>query len=334
MGHRGKGFQELYAKVQPGLQQLFYTKQPVFVCTGSAWCVMEASLRNLVSKKVLVCMNGAFSDKWYDVALKCGKAAEKLQVDWGQPIRPEVVDARLATGEFDAVTLIHNETSCGVLSPLAEISKVVQKYPDVQFIVDTVSSFSTLKIPFDELKIDVMLAGVQKALALPPGAAVFAVSEKAFTKAATVKDRGYYVDFLEFKKNHESNMTPTTPSISHFHALQSKIEDILTEGLDNRFARHAKTANMVRSWALKNGFGLFPERGYESLSLTCIKNERNIDVPKLIAWLKQNHNAIIDGGYGKIKGATFRISSMGDETEQTISTLLSWLDDGLQKSGC
>lgn len=331
MGHRGKGFQDLYAKLQPGLQQLMYTKQPVFFCTGSAWCVMEAAIRNLVSKKVLCCMNGAFSDKWYDVALKNGKQAEKLQVEWGQPITPEAVDAKLSTGQFDAIVLIHNETSTGVMSPIAEIAKVVKKYPDVQFIVDTVSSFTVVKIPADELGIDVMLAGVQKALALPPGAAVFTVSEKAFAKAATLKDRGYYMDFLEFKTNHEKSMTPTTPSIGHVQALRSKVEDILAEGLDNRFARHQKTVGLVRNWALSNGFDLFPGKGYESASLTCIKNTRNIDVAKLISWLKENHSAIFDGGYGKIKGTTFRISSMGDETEQSIGQLLSWLDEGLKK---
>lgn len=334
MGHRSKDFQELSKSIQPGLQKLFYTKQPVFVNTGSAWSVMEAAIRNLVAKKVLCCMNGAFSDKWYDVALKCGKTAEKLQTDWGKPILPEAVNAKLATGEFDAITVIHNETSTGVMSPLAEIANVVQKYPNVMLIVDTVSSFSAVKIPFDDLKIDVMLAGVQKALALPPGAAVFAVSEKAFAKAETIKDRGYYLDFVEFKKNQEKDMTPTTPSISHFYALKSKLEDIFTEGLENRYARHLENAKKTRAWVKKNGFELFPEKNYESITLTCVKNNRDIDVPKLIQWLKTTHQCAIDGGYGKIKGATFRISHMGDETPETIAELLAWLDDGLKKSGC
>src|SRR5271156_5634438 len=110
IGHRSKDFQALNAAIQPGLQQIFYTKQPVFVSTSSAWGVMEGAIRNLVGKKVLNCMSGAFSDKWFDVAKKCGKAAEPLQVDWGRAITPEAVEARLATGEFDAITLIHNET--------------------------------------------------------------------------------------------------------------------------------------------------------------------------------------------------------------------------------
>jgi aspartate aminotransferase-like enzyme len=326
IGHRSKDFQALNAAVQPGLQQLFYTKQPVFVSTSSAWGVMEGAIRNLVSKKVLNCMSGAFSDKWFDVAKKCGKPAEALQVEWGQPILPADIDAKLATGEFDAVTLIHNETSTGTMNPLWEIAAVVKKYPDVQFIVDTVSSFTAMKIPFDELGIDLMLAGTQKALALPAGAAVFACSEKAFAKAATIKDRGYYFDILEFKKNQENQMTPTTPSISHFYALQSKIEDILAEGQDARYARHLENAHLARAWAKKHGFNLFPKEGYESISLTCVANNQNIDVSKLISTLKTKHSCTIDGGYGKIKGTSFRISTMGDESTANIRELLGWLD--------
>jgi aspartate aminotransferase-like enzyme len=326
IGHRSKDFQALNAAIQPGLQQLFYTKQPVFVSTSSAWGVMEGSIRNLVAKKVLNCMSGAFSDKWFDVAKKCGKQAEALQVEWGQPILAADIDAKLATGEFDAVTLIHNETSTGTMNPLWEIAAVIKKYPDVQFIVDTVSSFTAMKIPFDELGIDLMLAGTQKALALPAGAAVFACSEKAFAKAATLKDRGYYFDILEFKKNQENQMTPTTPSISHFYALQSKLEDIMAEGQDARYARHLENAKLARAWAAKHGFNLFPKAGYESISLTCVANNKNIDVAKLISTLKTKHACTIDGGYGKIKGTTFRISTMGDESTANIAELLGWLD--------
>jgi aspartate aminotransferase-like enzyme len=330
IGHRSKDFQALYAEIQPGLQKLFNTTQPVFLSTTSAWGVMEGAIRNLVTKKVLTCMSGAFSDKWYDVALKCGKAAEKLQVEWGQPITAAAIDAKLATGEFDAITLIHNETSTGTMNPLAEIAAVVRKYPEVSFIVDCVSSFTVLPVPFDELGMDVLLAGTQKALALPAGAALFTVSEKAFAKAETIKDRGYYVDFLEFKKNHETQMTPTTPSISHFYALKSKLEDIIAEGLEQRYARHQKNAEITRAWVAAHGFELFPAHGYASISLTCAKNTRNIDLPKWISALKSKHHCVIDGGYGKIKGSTFRISHMGDESTANIEQLLGWLEGCLK----
>src|SRR5512138_302897 len=154
IGHRSQGFKDLYGKLQPQLQQLLYTKQMVYISTSSAWGVMEGAIRNLVTKKVLNCMCGAFSDKWFDVSKRCGKDAEALQVPWGSPIRAEQVDQKLATGQFDALTLIHNETSTGVMSPLAEVAALKRKYPDVIFIIDSVSSMSATKIEFDALGID------------------------------------------------------------------------------------------------------------------------------------------------------------------------------------
>ncbi len=329
IGHRSEAFRELYRSIHPRLQELFGTAQPVFLSTSSAWGVMEGAIRNLVGKRVLNCMCGAFSDKWLDVSRRCGKQAEPLQVAWGKHIDPQQLEERLATGDFDTVTLIHNETSTGVMNPLAEICAVARKYPDIVLIVDTVSSFSVVPIAMDELGVDVLLTGSQKALALPPGFSIFSVSEKAFARAAQMPDRGYYFDFLEFKKNQESDMTPTTPSVAHIHALESKLDDIFTEGLAARHGRHARTNALVHGWVHARGFEFFAEEGYRSVSLTCIRNNRGIDVAALGKRLRSKHHLVIDGGYGKIKGQTFRLSNMGDETEETVSHLLACLDDSL-----
>ena len=301
IGHRGQGFKELYKKIQPQLQQLLSTKQLIYLSTSSAWGVMEGAIRNLVSKKVLNCMCGAFSDKWLEVSRRCGKAAEPLEVSWGSPIRAEAVDKKLASGQFDALTLIHNETSTGVMSPLQEIAGLKRKYPDVMFIVDAVSSMSAVPLKFEELGIDVLLAGTQKALAMPPGMAVFVCSPAALAKAAKMEDRGYYFDFVEFQKNAEQHMTPSTPSIGHVYALASKLEDIFAEGLESRYGRHQKTNQMTRDWATRQGFNLFPEPGFESVTLTCINNgaktgARKVDVPKLQTLVKER-GFLIDGGY-------------------------------------
>jgi aspartate aminotransferase-like enzyme len=335
IGHRGQGFKDLYASIQPRLQQLFQTRQLVYLSTSSAWGVMEGALRNLVARKVLTCMCGAFSDKWFDVAQRCGKEAEALQVPWGSPIRADAIDRRLATGQFDALTLIHNETSTGVMSPLAEIAALKLKYPEVLFIVDSVSSLSAVPIPFDALGIDVLLAGTQKALALPPGLSLFTCSSAALARAAALKDRGYYFDFIEFQKNAEQQMTPSTPSIGHVYALASKLEDIFGEGLESRYARHARLAQRTRDWAARQGFVLFPDPGFESVTLTCVSNGarpggRTIDVSKLQKLVK-DQGFLIDGGYGKIKGTTFRLSSMGDETEATMDLLYGALDDAMSR---
>jgi aspartate aminotransferase-like enzyme len=231
--------------------------------------------------------------------------------------------------------LIHNETSTGTMSPLYQIAALKEKFPDVIFIVDAVSSMSAVKLEFDALRIDVLLAGTQKAFALPPGLAVFVCSPAALTKAAAMKDRGYYFDFVEFQKNAEQAMTPSTPSIGHVYALASKLEDIFAEGLEARFARHHKLAQMTRDWATRPGFNLFPEAGYESVTLTCINNgakpgSRVIDIGKFQKLVKER-GFLIDGGYGKIKGTTFRISNMGDETEATMQQLYVVLDAAMKK---
>lgn len=330
IGHRSEAFRMLYRAIHPRLQTLFGTAQPVFLSTSSAWGVMEAAIRNLVSRRVLNCMCGAFSDKWLDVSRRCGKEGEALQVDWGKHIDPAALDEKLRTGDFDAVTLIHNETSTGVMNPLEQICAVTRKYPDVVLIVDSVSSFSAVPIRMDELGIDVLLTGSQKALALPPGFSLFSVSAKAFARSEKQKDRGYYFDFLEFKKNQENDMTPTTPSIGHIHALESKLEEIFAEGVTNRYERHARTNTLAHDWVRNRGFDFFAEEGYRSKTLTCVRNTRDIDVPKLARDLREKHHLVIDPGYGKIKGQTFRLSNMGDETDETVAHLLTCLDDVLR----
>ncbi len=328
IGHRGADFEALYADIQPQLKMIAGSSRNIYLSTSSAWGVMEASIRNLVQTKVLNLCCGAFSDKWHSVAKSCGKNAEKIQVEWGETIDPETVRAKLSEGGFDTVTLVHNETSTGVMNPLAEIAAVVKSFPGVLLVVDTVSSFSAVPTPMDELGIDVLLAGVQKALALPPGLAVFGVSEAALERAKSTPNRGYYFDFLEFAKADEKNNTPSTPTIALLYALREKVHSIAAEGLENRYARHAKLNQMLRDWASKHGLNNFAPEGAESKTLICIDNTDNrIDVPGFCKALRSKHNILINGGYGKIKGTTFRISNMGNENEETITHLIACLDD-------
>ena len=332
IGHRSNDFVALYNAIQPELQALFYTKDPVYLSTSSAWGVMEGAIRNVVKKKVLNCMNGAFSDKWFDVSQRCGKQAGALKAEWGQPVDPEALRKELATGEYDAVTIIHNETSTGTMSDLPALAAVLREFPDVISIIDTVSSLSAVPIKKDELGIDVLITGSQKAFALPPGLAFLSVSKKALDRAATIADRGYYFDFVEFQKNHEAGMTPSTPTIALIYALKSKLEDIKAEGLDARFARHARLNKTVRDHILAKGFKMFPKEGFGAVSLNCFANNLNYDLSALNKILKSKHKLVIDGGYGKLKGKTFRISNMGDETDETIAAMLKAFDAALAET--
>jgi aspartate aminotransferase-like enzyme len=329
IGHRGKDFEELYAALQPGLRQIFGTTRPVFLSTSSAWGVMEGALRNLARKKVLCLCCGAFSDKWLDVAKKCGYEAEAVQVGWGEAIDPAAVHAKLSEGGFDTVTFIHSETSTGVLNDIAGIAAVVKSFPDTMLIVDVVSSLSTVPVEMDAHGVDVMLAGVQKALALPPGLAVFAVSEAAMERANSTPNRGYYFDFSEFAKNDAVNNTPSTPAISLLFGLRHILGEIEKEGFDQRMARHALTNSMIHEWGARHGFQLFPPSDRASKALTCFATPDGLDLGAFIKNLRSKHNFLINGGYGKIKGKTFRISNMGNETAETMQQLIAAMDDVL-----
>jgi aspartate aminotransferase-like enzyme len=332
IGHRSTDFVALYQSLQPDLQALFGTKDPVYLSTSSAWGSMEGSVRNVTGRKVLNCMNGAFSDKWNDVALRCGRQGGALKFEWGQPVDPQAVRRELSSGQYDAVTLIHNETSCGCMSDIASLMAVIREFPDVVSIVDTVSSFSAMAIPKDELGIDIMITGSQKALALPPGLSLLSASKRALARAAGTPDRGFYFDLLEFQRNHENGMTPSTPVIPLIYALKSKLEDIRAEGVQARYARHARLNGAVRAWGESKGFRLFPAPGHGSVTLNCFSNSLGYDLPALNKILKSKHQLVIDGGYGKLKGKTFRISNMGDETDETIAALTRALDSALAEA--
>ena len=325
VGHRMPEYAVVHKRVKENLKRLLFTESRVFLATSSAFGVMEGAVRNLVAKRCANFCNGAFSDKWHDVTRRCGKEADAVKVAWGQPITPELVEQTLSGGRYDAITLIHNETSTGVMSPLPEIAEVLRRYPDVVSIIDTVSSMSALKIPVDELGIDCCIFGVQKALALPPGLAVFTASTRALERAKGVEGRGYYFDFLEFAAADEKDNTPSTPCISQIYALDRQLERIFAEGLESRWARHKALAERVRSWVVARGYGFFPDEPYRSLTLTCGRNTKGTDLSALKKKLGAAGFAF-DDGYGKIKGETFRIAHMGDMQMADIEEYLGAID--------
>ena len=324
VGHRSKEFQTLYGGVVAKLGRLLETDGRVFLFTCSSTGVWEAAIRNCVRDRVLCCMQGAFSDRWIEVARSNGKQADPLQVEWGRAITAEAVDGALASGRYDAVTVVHNETSTGVLNRLDEIAEVVRRHPDVTFLVDAVSSMAGVRIPVDAWGIDVCLAGLQKAFSLPAGLAVASVSERALEKARTVDHRGYYFDFVEMAKYDDRQMTPATPAIPQIHALDAQLEDILAEGPSERYRRHAELASIAQDWARRR-FRLFAEDGFESPTVTCVENTRGVSIADLNAELGRQH-AMLSNGYGKLKEATFRIGHMGDTQEWELRGLLATVD--------
>ncbi|MBX3062016.1 MAG: alanine--glyoxylate aminotransferase family protein [Anaerolineae bacterium] len=332
IGHRSSDFEALFARVQPKLRQVFYTNSRVYVSTSSGSGLWEAASRNLIrdDRKVLHLVNGAFSERWADVSRVNGKKVDVIEVEWGKAIKPEQLAEQLKKEHYDAVAIVLNETSTGVKNPLEEYVPIIKQYPDTLIMVDAVSIFGGYKIDFDGLGLDVVLTSTQKALALPPGLAFGAVSDKALERAKQVPYRGFYFDFLELEKFVVKNNTPTTPNISLMFATDKQLDYILAEGLENRFARHEQMAQAVRNWAAQNGFEMFPEKGYESPTVGVVANTRNIDFPALNKHLK-SYGATINDGYGNLKGKTFRIATMGDVSVAEVEALLKVMSEYLER---
>ena len=330
IGHRGKDFEELFARIQPKLRRVFFTAGRVYVSTSSGTGLQEAAVRNCVVRKVLCCVNGSFSQRWYETALANGKEAVRLEVEWGKAVKPELIAAALQQGGFDAITIVHNETSTGVASPIADIAALLHdRYPDVTIMVDAVSSLGGDKLDFDGWGLDVLFTSSQKCLAVPPGLSFAAVSDRALDKAATVPARGLYFDFVDLEKYLVKNQTPSTPAISLLWALDAALDRILAEGLEARFKRHAQLADRVRDWAQEK-FDLFAEAGYRSQTVTCVSNTRAIDVKALNGFLKSKGRQISDG-YGPLKGQTFRIAHMGEIQLPDVEEVLALIDGFLAR---
>jgi aspartate aminotransferase-like enzyme len=329
LGHRGKEYAQLHGETIEMLKKILFTDQNVFLSTSSASGIWEASIRNCVdfNETVLCTCCGAFSDKWAGVARSCGRKIDELKVDWGKPTTPEMIDEKLAGGNYAAITLVYNETSTGLTNPVYQISEMMkEKYPDVLVFVDAVSGMVGLPLHFDDLGWDVVFASVQKAFAIPPGLAVAGVSNRALEKSKNVPNRGYYFDFQQFAKSAEKNQTPTTPNIPHIMALNFQCEKLLAEGMENVWKRHKEMGEFVRTWA-KEKFDLFCEERYASNTLTTVKNIRNINVAETIKAVQDKHNTIFGNGYGKLKEQTFRIAHMGDITLEDVKELTTWIDE-------
>ncbi len=329
LGHRLKEYSQLHAETVGMLKKILFTDQNIFLFSSSGSGGWEASIRNCVGhdQTVLCTCCGAFSDKWADVARACGRTVDELKVDWGKPVLPEMIDEKLATGKYAAVTLIYNETSTGLTNPLYEVSEMMKdKYPDVLVFVDAVSAMIGLPLHFDKLGWDVAFASVQKAFAISPGLAVVAVSSRALQKSKQVPGRGYYFDFQSFAKANEKNQTPTTPSIPHIMALNYQCKKLLAEGMEKVWQRHREMGDFVRAWA-KEKFELLCEEKYASNTLTTVTNTRGINVTEVINALQQKHNTVFGNGYGKLAQQTFRIAHMGDITLDDLKQLLAWIDE-------
>ena len=327
IGHRTPEISELIDSIVQDVKKVLYTNNNIYLVSHAATGLWEMGTKNSVLKGVLHCSNGAFSSKWALSSEKNGFYTENIEYEWGKGIKADDIDKKLSTGKFDVLAMVHNETSTGVMSNLEEISSLLKnKYPEVIWLVDAVSSMAGVKIDVDSLGIDFLLSSTQKAWGLPAGFSICSVSDKIIEKSLKIPNKGYFLDIQVYEKYYKKSQTPTTPSLPHMFALRKMLDKINLEGLDNRWNRHIEMSKYARNWAINHGQQLFPEKGCESYTLTCIKNIKNWDVNSIYEKLL-SRGFRMDRGYGNLKGKVFRIPHMGNVYMNDLKEYLEIMDE-------
>jgi aspartate aminotransferase-like enzyme len=332
VGHRSAGFRSFYQSIAGRLPAVLRTAGDALIATGSSTLIMESAVISTAAASVLALTNGAFSERWHAISRGAGKATDRLSAPWGEAIDPDLVRGALRRKRYDAVTLVHNETSTGVMNPLAEIARAIREESDALVLVDAVSSLGGAPVETDAWGLDVALAGTQKALALPPGLAVFSLSERAAARAAGVERRGFYTDLLRYRDKHREGGAITTPAISLFYALDRQLTRILAEGMEARWARHERLYRRTAEWAAARGLTFASAEGARSHTVSCLRPPAGIDPQALVKRLA-SRGWTVGGGYGDWKPSTFRIGHMGEVRESDLEALLGEIDDALGELG-
>ena len=324
--HRSKEFEQLQERIVEKLHKTLDTDMHIIMSPASASGLLEACVRSGVKQKMLGLSNGSFGERWQGIGTENGKEVLKVNAAWGKAIKPHDLEGRMSD-EIEAVAVVANESSTGILNPVKDIVAAARADHDPLVFVDGVTAVYGSDLRIKELDIDALIFGTQKALALPPGLAIMCLSDRLLEKAKSVPNRGYYFDLIQMKKMAEKNYSLTTPPVSLMYALDFQLERIMKEGVQNRYQRHREMADLVRSWARKR-LGLYAEPDYFSNTITVICRGQ-VDFSKLNKALKER-GCEISNGYGEIKETTFRIGHMGDLTVDEVRNLLKNMDEVLE----
>ena len=323
--HRSIEFEELFARLQTGLQGVFQTSRPVFVSAASATGMMEAGIRCLQQGKVLSLVNGAFSERFARIAEKCGHAVDRYEVPWGETHQLDRLDNYLTKSEYCGVTVVHSETSTGALNPIIQISDVAHRH-GVWCLVDSVSGLGGAEVRTDASGFDYILTGSQKAIAIPPGLAFGVASENFLEAADKARGRGVYFDLVEMHRFATEGQVPSTPALSLLYALDKQLEAVLAEGIENRWKRHGAMSQAMDTWLIEcqsNGIDInnIVERGQRSPTVSTLRLPRDVNAEVFLGevW---SRGITVATGYGKLKSSTFRIGHMGDHSPLTLERCL------------
>ncbi len=334
MNHRGPEFGKILNSITTKLKQAFQTKGDVFVLTASGTGGLEAAVANTQSPgdKVLSLANGFFGERFADIAAQYGAEVSRLNFEWGKPVELDAVEEALrADGRIKAVLTTHNETSTGMTNDIKEISAIVKKF-DKLLLVDAISSLGCINLPTDAWNCDIVVTASQKGWMVPPGLSMITVSERAWEAHSRAKMPRYYWDFSKAKGFLEKGQTPWTPAISVFYALDVALGLMITEGLDNIFARHGRVGQTARNGVKSLGLSLFPDEKYASNTVTAVNAADEIDVTRLIQMLREEYQVILAGGQQKLSGKIFRIGHLGLVYEKDIKSVVEALGKALPRA--
>ncbi len=330
VAHRSAEFMQLYASLARRLLAVLRTAGEVYIATGSATLMMESAVVSSVDRRVLCLTNGAFSERWLEICRSLGKEADSLAVPWGEAIDPDQVrrTLRRSAAGYEAVTVVHCETSTGVLNPLAEIARAVGEESDALLLADAVSSLGGAAVETDDWGLDLVVGGVQKALAVPPGLVLLTFSERFARAAERLAHRGFYTDLLRYRSKHRTGGTITTPAVSIVYALDRQIDRVLAEGMEARWHRHSKLRQRTLEWAAEQAITPAPPN-HHSPTVTCLGSPPGCSAAELV----ERAAALgftLGAGYGAWKGDTFRIGHMGEVRATDLNRLLSALEECLR----
>lgn len=335
INHRGDEFGQMLNEITAELKQIFQTKGDVFLLTGSGTGGLEAAIVNTLSPgdKVLSISIGVFGERFATIAKQFGAEVIPLDFEWGKAADIDAVRQALkAEPKIKAVLVTHNETSTGVTNDLASISSVVKEF-DKLLLVDAISSLGSINLPVDDWHCDVVVTGSQKGWMIPPGLAMVSVSQGAWQAHSKARMPRYYWDFTQAKRYLERGQTPWTPAISTVFALSVALKMMLTEGLANIFARHARVGKAARDGVKSLGLSLFAEESHASNTVTAIKAPEGLEVRKMLRILREEHQVVLAGGQKKLSGQIFRIGHLGLVTEDDIRAVISALKVALPQAG-
>ncbi|MHC1635873.1 MAG: pyridoxal-phosphate-dependent aminotransferase family protein, partial [Candidatus Methanospirareceae archaeon] len=307
----------------------------IVVLTGSGTCAMEAGIGNLANgMKMLSISNGKFGKRFEEIGRRYGEVIP-VEFKWGESIELErVKEALESEDEIKVVTMVHNETSTGILNPAKEVGKLARKH-DAIFILDCITSIGGDDVPVDEIGADIAIVGTQKCLGAPPGLAALSVSERAWDMIKRNSKRPYYMDLVAYKKSLEKKQTPYTPSLPLFFALREALEVIKEEGLKKRIERHRRLAKAVRAAVTSLGLSLFPninEVSSYSNTVTAINIPPGLTDEKLRGGMKKK-GIVVAGGQEHLKGRIFRIATMGNITSKEVLVTIKALEGVLMENG-